>query len=203
MTWTASVCPFPCLPSRWPRGRARGSRRPRRSSSRRPCGGSAAIFLERYRQPVLLETFLPGREVTIGLWGTGPKAEVIGTLEVLLGSNAEPEVYSYVNKERSEELVDYRLVTGESDPEIRRAEEPAVAVWRTLGLPRRRPDGLPQRRRGNPHFLEVNPLAGIHPFHSDLPMICTAVGVTYVTLIERIVSSAMERAAGNRKPKRP
>jgi D-alanine-D-alanine ligase len=33
-------------------------------------------------------------------------------------------------------------------------------------------------------------LAGLHPFHSDLPMIATAVGLPYQALIGRIVDSA-------------
>jgi D-alanine-D-alanine ligase len=155
-------------------------------------------LLDRYRQPVLLETYLPGREMTIGLWGTGPKAEVLGTLEILLKGDAEPGAYSYVNKERSEELVEYRLVLPASDPEVRRAEELALAVWRTLGCRDAGRMDFRSDANAQPHFLEVNPLAGIHPFHSDLPMICTALGIPYVKLIERIVHSAMERAAGLR-----
>ena len=42
-------------------------------------------------------------------------------------------------------------------------------------------------------FMEVNPLAGIHPEHSDLPIICNRLGMAYVRLIERIVASAAKR----------
>jgi D-alanine-D-alanine ligase len=160
---------------------------------RQVCAG----LLERYRQPVLLETFLPGREMTVGLWGTGPKAEVLGTLEIVLKGGAEPEAYSYINKERCEELVEYRLVSAQSDAEVRRAEELALAVWRTLGCRDAGRVDFRSDAQGQPHFLEVNPLAGIHPFHSDLPMLCTALGIPYVKLIERIVASAMERAEGH------
>jgi D-alanine-D-alanine ligase len=155
-------------------------------------------LLDRYRQPVLLETYLPGREMTIGLWGTGPRAEVVGTLEIVLKGGAEPEVYSYVNKERSEELVDYRVIAAEDDPEVRRAEELALAVWRTLGCRDAGRMDFRSDANAQPHFLEVNPLAGIHPVHSDLPMLCAALGIPYLKLIERIVSSAMERAPGMR-----
>jgi hypothetical protein len=41
--------------------------------------------------------------------------------------------------------------------------------------------------------MEINPLAGLHPTHSDLPMLCTALGMEYVELIERIVESARFR----------
>jgi D-alanine-D-alanine ligase len=155
-------------------------------------------LLDRYRQPVLLETYLPGREMTVGLWGTGPKAEVLGTLEIVLKAGAEAHAYSYVNKEQCEDLVEYRLVLPDSDPEVRRAEELALAVWRTLGCRDAGRVDFRSDAHAQPHFLEVNPIAGIHPFHSDLPMLCTALGIPYVKLIERIVQSAMERAVDMR-----
>jgi len=47
--------------------------------------------------------------------------------------------------------------------------------------------------KGKPYFLEVNPLAGLHPEHSDLPILCTHLGIPYVQLIDRIFSSAAKR----------
>jgi D-alanine-D-alanine ligase len=41
--------------------------------------------------------------------------------------------------------------------------------------------------------MEINPLAGLHPTHSDLPMLCTALEIEYVDLIGRIVESARAR----------
>ena len=87
-------------------------------------------LLQRYRQPVLVETFLPGREFTVGVLGTGDDAEVVGTLEVVLLPGAEAEAYSYVNKERCEELVDYRLCRADGDEQVRRAEAIGLALPR-------------------------------------------------------------------------
>jgi D-alanine-D-alanine ligase len=150
-------------------------------------------LLERFRQAVLIETFLPGREFTVGLIGTGSSARVLGTLEVLLLDQAEPNVYSYVNKERSEELVNYRLVDPHTDAEAAAAEALALAAWRTLkGRDAGRID-LRSDSDGRPHFIESNPLAGLHPQHSDLPMLATAVGMPYIDLIAAIVNSAAVR----------
>jgi D-alanine-D-alanine ligase len=150
-------------------------------------------LLDRYRQPVLVEEFLPGREFTVGILGTGKEAACLGTLEIVLRDEAEPEVYSYVNKERCEELVEYRLVEAGQDEQVRQAEEIALTAWRTLGC---RDGGRIDLRcdaEGHPQFLEANPLAGLHPEHSDLPMLATALGMTYLELIRRIVDSAASR----------
>jgi D-alanine-D-alanine ligase len=150
-------------------------------------------LLSEYQQPVLVEEYLPGREFTVGLLGTGPRARVLGTLEISLRAGAEPEVYSYVNKERCEELVEYRLVRADADAEVQAAERIALAAWRALGGRDAGRIDLRSDAFGRPQFLEANPLAGLHPFHSDLPMLATAVGLPYVELIGAIVESAAER----------
>jgi D-alanine-D-alanine ligase len=148
-----------------------------------------------FRQPVLVEEFLPGREFTVGILGTGERAEVLGTLEIVLRQSAEPNVYSYTNKEQSEERVDYPLVSGTTDATVGEAEAIALDAWRALGGRDAGRIDLRCDAAGRPQFIEVNPLAGLHPWHSDLPMLCTAVGMPYVELIRRIVQSAAERVA--------
>jgi D-alanine-D-alanine ligase len=157
---------------------------------------------DQFRQPVLLEEYLPGREFTVGLLGTGDDAEVLGTLEIVLLSSAEPEVYSYVNKERCEELVEYRSIDPNLDDEVRQAEEIALAAWRALGARDGGRIDLRSDAEDRPQFLEANPLAGLHPQHSDLPMLATAVGMPYVELIRRIVDSAATRVKDSAAAKR-
>ena len=72
--------------------------------------GPAGVIdvMSRFRQPVLVETFLPGREFTVGMIGTGRHAESIAVLEVLLTGRAEADVYGYVNKEECESRILYR-----------------------------------------------------------------------------------------------
>lgn len=149
-----------------------------------------AELLERYRQPVLVEEYLPGREFTVGLVGTGDRARVIGVMEVILLETAERNAYSYHNKENWVGLVEYEMrhdVLGE------RCAELSLAAWRGLGC---RDGGRIDIRldpEGQPSFIEVNPLAGINPHHSDLPMLAAKVGVPFPQLIRWIVDSALER----------
>jgi D-alanine-D-alanine ligase len=150
-------------------------------------------LLIKYREPVLVEQYLPGREFTVGIVGTGSDAKVIGTVEVILLDGAEKEVYSYTNKERCEELVEYRAVRADEDPAVREAEAISLEAWKVLGC--RDAGRADIRCDGNGHaqFMEVNPLAGLHPEHSDLPIICNQFGIPYNWLIEQIVASASNR----------
>jgi D-alanine-D-alanine ligase len=188
--------PFPLLAKPVAEGTGKGidatSKVVDQASLRQTCGR----LLERYRQPVLVERFLPGREFTVGILGSGRDAEVVGTMEIVLLEDAEPGVYSYVNKEQCAQLVKYAFLPSGSDPQATAAEETALAAWLAVG-------GLDAGRidlrcddAGRPQLIEVNPLAGIHPTHSDLPMIWTAFGRDYVELIDRIVRSAAGRAQG-------
>jgi len=153
------------------------------------------FLLETFSQPVLVETYLPGREFTVGIVGTGRRARVIGVMEVLLRESAEKGVYSLQNKEYCEEHVDYRLVAGE---EAERVSSVALAAWR--GLECRDGGRLDIRAdaSGAPHFLEVNPLAGLHPTHSDLPILSTLAGISYRDLLRMIMTSAEERLVRGR-----
>jgi D-alanine-D-alanine ligase len=150
-------------------------------------------LLESYHQPVLVERFLPGREFTVGVAGTGRQAQVLGIMEVLLQPAAEQAVYSYHNKENSEALVRYRLMRPDEDPLIAEIEDLALRAWRVLCC--RDAGRLDVRcdKKGRPQFMEVNPLAGLHPEHSDLPIICSLAGVSFDALMGRIVESAGER----------
>jgi D-alanine-D-alanine ligase len=153
----------------------------------------AGALLEQFRQPVLVETFLAGREFTIGVTGTGEEARIVATMEIHLLPDADAEVYSYHNKEQCDDLVRYSLAQPAADPAVRAVDEMTLDAWRALGC---RDGGRIDIRcdaEGRPHFLEVNPLPGLHPQHSDLPILCGHVGIPYVDLIDRIVRSARRR----------
>jgi len=151
---------------------------------------TCARLLRTYGQPVLVETFLPGREFTVGIVGTGHHAKVVGVVEVVLRKDAEADAYSYVNKEKCEELVLYNRV---DDDAAKQCAVLALKAWR--GLECRDGGRLDFRldAAGVANFLEANPLAGMNPEHSDLPIICSRVGMPYLELIRSIVISASMR----------
>ena len=150
----------------------------------------ARMLRDRFGQPVIAETYLPGREFTVGVVGNGASARVVAVMEVLLGANAEPEVYSYDNKELCESRVTYRLA---NDPEAQEAAVSALAAYRALGCRDASRLDLRSNTDGVPQFMEVNSLAGLHPTHSDLPILSTLSGMTYDDLIGEILEAARTR----------
>jgi len=188
--------PFPLFAKPVAEGTGKGIDAASKITDRQSLTDVCKKILREHRQPVLVETFLPGREFTVGILGTGEDAVSIGVVEVVLRENAEPEVYSYENKERFKERVEYHLL---DDEMARQAESTALAVW--CGL-RGRDSGRVDLRAdaaGIPNFMEVNPIAGLHPEISDLCIIAAKKGMTYTALIEAIMKSARSRLNGARK----
>jgi len=148
-------------------------------------------LLTEYRQPVLVEEYLCGREFTVGILGTGAAAHAFAPLEVTMRAGADEGTYSYRNKANWRELVEYKLLA--AGPLRRDVEDVALAAWRCLGC---RDAGRVDVRldgAGRPQMLEVNPLAGLTPDHSDLPIMAALSGMDYRTLIGEILRCAIER----------
>jgi D-alanine-D-alanine ligase len=151
----------------------------------------------RFQQPVLVEAYLPGREFTVGIVGTGSQSRVVGVMEIVLGAEAEAEAYTYFNKENYQDLVTYKLV---DDGQARSAARVALRAYRILGCRDAARVDLRADCFGVPNFMEINPLAGLHPVHSDLPILWRKTGKAYSELIAEIMASAVQRTAGSLKP---
>jgi D-alanine-D-alanine ligase len=148
---------------------------------------------------VLVEEFLSGREFTVGILGTGHSAVAFATLEVVLRPGADEAVYSYRNKEQWRDLVEYKLLLDagkDASGALRReVEGVALAAWRCLGC---RDAGRVDVRldgAGKAQLIEVNPLAGLTPAHSDLPIMAALKGVEYQALIGAILRCTTARLA--------
>ena len=152
---------------------------------------TVARLRQSYRQPILVEEFIDGDELTVGILGNDP-AEVLGVMRVLPNDTTTPFVYSLEVKRDWRRRVRYecpaKLSAGDSESVARAA----LNVWKTLGC--RDVSRIDFRMRaGVPYFLEVNPLPGLSPVSGDLVLLAQAVGVEYPELIARIVKSAADR----------
>ena len=150
-------------------------------------------LLECYAQPVLLEAYLPGREFTVGILGSGSDAECLGSLEIFLIGDADRGVYSYRNKKQFVGKVEYQLVTVDTDPLLADVERVALQAWVALGCRDAGRVDIRLDANGQPCFIEVNPLAGLNPTVSDLSILVRQSGFGYQALIEGIMRSASAR----------
>ena len=150
----------------------------------------AADLLIRFEQPVLAESFLPGREFTVAILGTGADAHVLGVSEILPKDNWVGDGYGYENKEYWHDKV---KIIGADPASAKAAGEVALAAWRAL---RCRDGGRVDIRNdaaGQPNFMEVNPVAGLRPDYSDMCFIATREGLSYRDLIGRIMDGFLAR----------
>ncbi len=146
---------------------------------------------EAYRQPVLVEEFIDGEELTVGVLDDG-RPEVLGIMRVLPRVPTQRFVYSLEVKRNFEQLVDYECPARLAPAECERVAAAALAAWRALGC--RDVARIDFRLRdGVPYFLEANPLPGLAPGTSDLVILAERMGLSYAELIARIISSAMRR----------
>ncbi len=186
----ACALPFPLFVKPVAEGTGKGCTRASLVNDRSELLAAARALRARFAQPALAETFLPGREFTVGVLGNGAGARVIAVLEIALRANAEPGVYSYENKELCESRVVYTVV---DDPEARAAGASALSAYRALGCRDAARVDFRGDAAGVPRFLEVNTIAGLHPTHSDLPILAQQAGMTYEVLIGAIVAAAAAR----------
>jgi len=147
-------------------------------------------LLEKYKQPVLVERFLPGREFTVGIIGTGAKAKAVGLMEVVYRDNEKTKIYSLENKENYESVIDYSVPEKEITDKCYTL---AVNCWNVLGCRDGGRVDIRLNEHGVPSFIEVNPLAGLNLIHSDLPILSRFQGINFTQLIKMIMDSAIER----------
>jgi len=144
------------------------------------------ILLE-FRQPALVEEYLPGREFTVGIVGYGDEAQAIGGMEVMTINNLP---YSVEVKENYQNYCTYKPLDADITDECKSV---ALRAWKALDAVDAGRVDLKADRNGKICFIEANPLAGLNPVHSDLPILARMYGIEYQTLMEMIMKAAIKR----------
>jgi len=147
-------------------------------------------ILAEFRQPALVEEYLPGREFTVGIVGYKEEAIVIGGMEVMTADNLP---YSVEVKENYQNYCNYKPLDADIIDECKSV---ALNAWKALGAVDAGRVDLKADRNGKICFIEANPLAGLNPIHSDLPILSRMYGIEYQTLMEMIMKAAIKRIKG-------
>jgi len=173
-----------------------------------------AYILERYQQTALVERFIEGREVTVGLVGNliGPVARRMPSnekapriqaglhffppMEVNLDEFRESDVvYSNRLKVDLADQLNYLCPAPLDDEMVDELNWLTAAVFRvTGGLDVSRVDfRLDANDDWKPYILEINPLPGLSPGISDLVIEAAADGIDHAELVNMILETALQR----------
>jgi D-alanine--D-alanine ligase len=152
----------------------------------------AREIIEKYGQPALVEEYVFGRELTVGLLGER-RPRVLPPMEVaFLEASARP-VYDYACKQDWQRFVRYDVPAKVTKDELRAIERASRATFTALGCRDVARVDLRLTPSGKVYVLEVNPLPGLTPDYSDLCLIAKGAGMDYRTLIGEILSGAIKR----------
>jgi D-alanine-D-alanine ligase len=153
-----------------------------------------------YRQPVLVEEFIHGDEMTVGVLGNAPP-QVLGVMHIAPARPTERFVYNLDVKRDLRKIV-YQCPAPVPQATQQAVAEAALRAFRVLGC--RDVARIDFRvRDGVPYFLEANPLPGLNPETSDLPILARLVGKSYAWLIEAILEAALGRLGPDASPPEP
>jgi D-alanine--D-alanine ligase len=152
----------------------------------------ARDLIDRYGQPALVEEYIFGRELTVGLLGER-RPRVLPPMEVVFLSPNERPVYDYACKQDWQRHVRYECPARLTKDEARAVERACRTTFMTLGCRDVARVDLRLARDGRVYVIEVNPLPGLTPDYSDLCLIANGTGMEYRTLIGEILSGAIKR----------
>jgi D-alanine-D-alanine ligase len=149
-------------------------------------------LIHKYHQPVLIEEFIRGEEITVGMVGNR-QPEIIGIMRVVPRQKDADFVYSLEVKRDYAKLVDYECPASLGTKTIQMIQEFSLKAFKVLEC--RDFARLDYRigQDGTPYFLEINPLAGLNPRSSDLVIMANLVGIRYNDLIGSILDAALRR----------
>ncbi len=153
----------------------------------------AREMIAKYRQPALAESYVAGREFTVGMLGER-RPRVLPPMEIVFLDEADPTpIYSFEMKQDWNEKIRYDVPAKLSPRELDRLEKAARECFTALGCRDVARVDFRMDAEGRIYFIECNPLPGLAPGWSDLVLIAQAAGIDYRSLIGEILSFAIRR----------
>jgi len=189
---TADEFPLPAFVKPAYEGSSKGIRLGSRAETVAQIIDTAAGLLVHYQQPVMIEEFIGGDEVTVGILGNAPPA-VLGIMRILPKQGKTHLIYSLEVKREWEQLVDYECPAQLSTETLQEITDLSLKVFKALGCRDFARLDFKLDSQGTPYFLEINPLAGLNPKSGDMPIMAHKLGLTYKALISTIFNAALQR----------
>lgn len=161
-----------------------------------------AVNLETYKQPFIVEEYLPGREFTVALLGNGDETEVLPIVEINFSELPEGliPIYSYEAKwvaDTRDNPLDIFSCPAQIDKSLEeKIKNIAIKTYNTLRCKDWSRIDLRLDANGEPNIIEINPIPGVLPNPSDnscFPKAARAAGMQYPELINRVLISAAKR----------
>jgi D-alanine-D-alanine ligase len=157
--------------------------------------------IDRYRQPALVEEFIDGRELNVGLIETNGKVQVLPVSEIDYSEfpNGIPKICGYEAKwvmESPEYQKSKPLCPAPLEWVMKKSlEHIAIKVFKLFGCRDYARVDIRVDRDGKIFILEVNPNPDISP-QSGMVRALKAQGMTYMEFVGNVLERALQRKNG-------
>jgi len=140
----------------------------------------------------MVEEFITGDEVTVGLVGISPP-QVVGIMRIVPKKKSDYFIYSLEVKRDWEALVNYECPAQLETGILKKITDSSLKAFEVLGCRDFARLDFRVGSNGIPYFLEINPLPGLNPKSGDLPIMAGMMGWTHQALISAILKAALGR----------
>jgi D-alanine-D-alanine ligase len=172
-------------------GSSKGIRASSLVSSPEEAAETISQLLTCYQQPVMVEEFIPGNEVTVGIVGNTPPT-VLGIMRILPRNRTDYFLYTLEVKRDYLNLVDYECPARLEEKTLAGIVAASLKAFTVLGCRDFARLDFRVSPKGTAYFLEINPLPGLGT-HSDLVIMALKLGWRYEELIDSILRAAVKR----------
>jgi D-alanine-D-alanine ligase len=149
--------------------------------------------MDLYKQDMLVEEYIGGREFTVGILGNGRDIRVFPPMEIIYKNRNAYNIYSFEVKKDYKKHIRYEcpaMLGADMQTEM---VDTAKRVYEILGCKDCARIDFRLSPAGGLYFIEINPLPGLAPGYSDFPMIAGFNGMDYASLVRSILGSALKR----------
>jgi D-alanine-D-alanine ligase len=159
---------------------------------------AAGVIFREYSQPVLVEQYIEGREVNVGLLGNNPP-EALPPVELVFGKGG-PAIYTYEDKTgQSGRDIAHRCPAPVGEKLQKRAQDIALKAFTALGCCDCARVDMRIDKNGNLYILEVNSLPSLGE-HGSYLVGAAKIGLDFSAVINRLIEAASARYFGTPEP---